>query len=100
LIGFFGIGTEGKLPGAGLDHNKIYTTFFKGSLRQAIPRHLLDLVPILAQITGSLLLGWKFCLETASLAAISICNLKKDRLITLLDFGISRQTVAHSIVPS
>jgi hypothetical protein len=81
----------------GLDHDKIYTAFFKGSLRQTIPRHLVDLVPVLAQITESLLLGWKFGLEAASLASISVCNLEKDRLITLLDFGISRQTVAHRL---
>jgi hypothetical protein len=79
-----------------LDHNKIYTAFFKGTIRQTIPRHLLDLVPVLTQIAGSLLLGWKFGPEAASLATISVCDLKKDRLITLCsNFGISWQTVTH-----
>jgi hypothetical protein len=83
----------------GLKHHKIYTAFFKGSLRQAIPRHLLDLVPVLKQIAGRLLLSWKIGLEAAGLASISVCNLEKDRLIARRDFGIGRQTVAHSIVP-
>jgi hypothetical protein len=85
------------IAGDGLDHNEIYTAFFKGPLRQTIPRHLLNIVPVLAQITGSLLLGWKSGLEAASLAGISVCNLEKDRLITLLNFPISRQTVAHRL---
>jgi hypothetical protein len=81
----------------GLKHDKIYTAFFKGSLRQTFARHLLDFIPVLAEIAGSLLLGWKLRLEAASLAAIAICNLENDRLITFLDFDISRQTRWHRL---
>jgi hypothetical protein len=81
----------------GLEHDKIYTAFVKGSICQAFPRHLLDFVPVLAQVARSLLLGWKLSLEAASLAAISICNLEKNRLMTFLDFGIIRQTISHRL---
>jgi|ERR1700704_6290554 hypothetical protein len=81
----------------GSDHNKVYTAFFKGSLRQTIPRHFLDLVPVLTQVAGSLLLGRELGLEAASLTAISVCNLKEDRLITLYSScSISRQTLHGS----
>jgi hypothetical protein len=45
---------------SGSDHHEIYTTFFKVFARQTVPRHLLDLVPVLPQMASSLLLGWKF----------------------------------------
>jgi hypothetical protein len=75
-----------KSGSAGLDHNKIYTAFFKGSLRQTIPCHLLDLVPVLAQIAGSLLLRCEFGLEAASLATISVRNEKRPSDYPLLEF--------------
>ena len=73
--------------GCSLDHDEVYAAFFKGSLRQTVPRHLLDLVPVLPQIAGSLLLCEKLGLDAANLAGISVCNLKKDRLITLENFS-------------
>jgi hypothetical protein len=50
---------------------------------------LLDLVPVLAQVAGSLLLSRKLGFDAATLAAISVCDLEKDRLITLEGFGCS-----------
>src|ERR1700712_2847307 len=79
-----------------LDHNEVYTAFFEQSLCQTISGHLLDLVPVLAQIAGSLLLGRKFGLDAARLAAISVCNMEEDRLLTLYrSSGISRRTFGH-----
>jgi hypothetical protein len=42
----------------------------------AIPRHLLDPVPSLTEIVRSLVLGRRFGLQAASLARISVCDLK------------------------
>jgi hypothetical protein len=80
----------------GLDHDEVHTTVFKRSLCQTIPRHLLDLVPVLTQIAGSLLLGRKFGLDAARLAAISVCDLEEDRLTTLnRSCDLSRRTFGH-----
>jgi hypothetical protein len=72
------------LASAGSDHHQINPAVFKAFPCQTIPRHLLDPVPVLTEIARSLVLGWKFGLQAASLARISVCNLKKDRLPPLL----------------
>jgi hypothetical protein len=49
-------------------------------VEQTVLRHLLDPVPVLTEIARSLVLGWKFGLQAASLARISVRDLKKHRL--------------------
>jgi hypothetical protein len=79
-----------------LDHDEVYMAFFERSLCQAISRHLLDLSPVLTQVARSLLLGRKFGPDAAGLAAVSVCDLKEDRLITLYrSWSISRQAFGH-----
>jgi hypothetical protein len=60
------------------NHHKVDLAIFKAFPRQTIPGHLLNPVPVLTEIAGSLLLGRKFGLQATSLSRISVCNLKKD----------------------
>jgi hypothetical protein len=71
----------------GSHHDEVYATFFEAFPRETIPSHLLDLVPVLTQIAGSLLLGRKFRPQTAGLADISVSNLEKDRLGAFFELG-------------
>jgi hypothetical protein len=66
------------------DHHRMDPAVFEAFPCQTLPRHSLDTVPVLAEITRSLMLGRKFGLQAASLAQISVGNLKKHRLLPFL----------------
>jgi hypothetical protein len=83
------------LASVGSDHHQIDPAVFEAFPSQTIPRHLLDPVPVLTEIARSLVLGRKFGLQAACLARISVCNLKKYRLLPFFQLGLCRQAVAH-----
>jgi hypothetical protein len=48
---------------SGSDHYQLDPSVFEALPCQTIPRHLFDLVPVLTEIAGSLILGEKFGLH-------------------------------------
>jgi hypothetical protein len=64
---------------------------FKSSARQTIAGHLLNLISVLTEISQRLVLGCKFRPHAASLACVTVRDLKKDRLRSFLAFLFSRQ---------
>jgi hypothetical protein len=71
------------------NHYQINLAILEALSRQTIPGHCFDPVPVLAKIARSLLLGLEFRLQATSLALISVCNLKKDRLAPLFHLGFA-----------
>jgi hypothetical protein len=82
---------------SGSDHHQIDAPVFEAFPRQTISRHLFDPVPVLTEIARSLMLGRKFGLQTAGLARISVCDLKKHHLLFLLPFGLYWRPIAHRL---
>jgi hypothetical protein len=78
-------------------HPQLNQAVFKRFARQTIVGHLLNLIPVLTEVSRRLLLGWKFRLHAASLARITVRDLKKDRLRSFLVFLSSRQANAHRL---
>jgi hypothetical protein len=79
------------------NHYQINLAVLEALSRQTIPRHFFDSVPVLAEIARSLLLGLKFGLQTARLARCSVCDLKKDRLLSFYHLGLARQAIVHRL---
>jgi hypothetical protein len=78
----------------GSDH---HAAGFEAFLRQTIPCHRFDHVPVLTEIARSLMLGRKFGLQTASLARISVRDLKKHCLLSLFRVGLRPRSIAHRL---
>jgi hypothetical protein len=94
----------GRWPGAdigggshGSDHHQIDPSVFEALLCQTIPRHLFNPIPVLTEIAGSLILGEKLGLQTARLAHISVCDLKKHCLRPLFKLGRCPRPMAHGL---
>jgi hypothetical protein len=81
----------------GSDHHQIDSSVFEALPCQTIPRHLFDPFPVLTEIAGSLILGEKFGLQTARLAHISVCDLKKHRLRPLFKLRSCPRAIAHGL---
>jgi hypothetical protein len=81
---------------SGSDHHQIDAAVFEAFPRQTIPCHLFDPVPVLTEIARSLMLGRKFGLQTAGLARISICDLKKHCLPPVF-VGRCPRLIAHRL---
>ena len=79
------------------DHHQIDATVFEAFSRQTIPRHLFDPVPVLTEIARCLMLGRKFGSQTAGLARISVCDLKKHRLLSLFRVELCPRLIAHRL---
>jgi hypothetical protein len=82
---------------SGSDHHQIDASVFEAFPRQTIPRHLFDPVPVLTKISRSLVLGRKCGPQTAGLAHISVCDLKKHRLLSLFRFRLCSRPIAHRL---
>jgi hypothetical protein len=78
----------------GSDHHQIDPAVFEAFPCQTIPRDLLDPGPVL-----TLMLGREFGLQAASLARISVCDLKKHclRLLPLFELGRCPRPIAHRL---
>jgi hypothetical protein len=71
--------------GARSHHHKVNLAILDAFARQALPRHFLEPDPVLAEIAGSLLLRLKFRLQAAGVARSTVCDLKKDRLLSFFE---------------
>ena len=61
-----------------LKASQAYSGRFERPARQTIAGRLLDVIPVLTEISRRLLLGWEFRLQAASLARIAARDFKKD----------------------
>jgi hypothetical protein len=66
-------------------HHKVDLAILEAIARQTIPRHFLQPDPVLAEIAGSLVLRLKFRLQAAGVARSTVCDLKKDRLLSFFE---------------
>jgi hypothetical protein len=78
-------------------HHEVDPAILEAFARKAIPSHFLDPVPVLEEITGSFVLRLKFRLQAASVARITVCDLKKHRLLSFLELLFGRQPIAHRL---
>jgi hypothetical protein len=78
-------GTKFAFGGVRSHHHKVDLAILEAIARQTIPRHFLQPNPVLAEITGSLVLRLKFRLQAAGVARSTVCDLKKDRLLSFFE---------------
>jgi hypothetical protein len=93
-----------KRPKACLDfggvrshHHKVDLAILEAIARQTIPRHFLEPDPVLAEIAGSLVLRLKFRLQAAGVARRTVCDLKKDRLLSFFEIPLSWRGMTHRL---
>jgi hypothetical protein len=79
------------------NHHEGNLAILEAFARQAIPSHFLDPIPVLAEIARSLLLRLKFCLQATSVARITVCNLKKDCLLSFFEVLFGWQGMTHRL---
>jgi hypothetical protein len=68
--------------GVRLHHFKVDLAILEAIARQTILCHFLKPDPVLAEIAGRLVLRLKFCLQAAGVVVNTICDLKKDGLLS------------------
>ena len=66
-------------------HHKVDLPILEAFARKVVPRHFLEPDPVLAEIAGSLVLRLKFRLQAAGVARSTVCDLKKDRLLSFFE---------------
>jgi len=66
-------------------HHKVDLAILDAFARQVIPAHFLEPDPVLVKIARSLLLRLKFRLQAASAVRRTVCDLKKDRLLSFFE---------------
>jgi len=74
-----------RFDGVRSHHHKVDLAILEAIARQAVPRHFLEPDPVLAEIAGSLMLRLKFRLQAARVARITVCDLKKDGLLSFFE---------------
>jgi hypothetical protein len=78
------------------NHHKVNLAILEAFARQAIPGHFLDPVPVLAEIARSLVLRLKFRLQATSVARITVCDMKKDCLLSF-ELLLGGQGMTHRL---
>src|SRR2546423_3546237 len=76
-------------------HHELDLPVFNRSIGQTIAGHLLDLIPVLTEISRRLLLRRKLGLHAARLARVAVGDLKKYRLYSFVEFRLGWRSIAH-----
>src|SRR5439155_3030041 len=76
-------------------HHELDLPVFNRSIGQTIAGHLLDLIPVMTEISRRLLLRRKLGLHAARLARVAVGDLKKYRLYSFVEFRPGWQSIAH-----